>query len=89
MAFDAFALILTMLALGMLFARLKALPGNAAEVLNLVVLYVCLPAAVLIYVPRLHVDASLLGVIVTPWLLAVVTVTLVTLATRAFGFRRD
>ena len=89
MAFDAFALILTMLALGMLFARLKALPANAAEVLNLVVLYVCLPAAVLIYVPRLHVDASLLGVIATPWLLAIVTVGLVTLATRTFGFRRD
>lgn len=89
MAFDAFALILTMLALGMLFARLKALPGNAAEVLNLVVLYVCLPAAALIYVPRLHVDASLLGVIATPWLLAVVTVALVTLATRTFKFRRD
>jgi len=89
MAFDAFALILTMLALGMLFARLKLLPANAAEVLNLVVLYVCLPAAVLIYVPRLHVDASLLGVIATPWLLATTTVALVTLATRAFGFRRD
>ena len=89
MAFDAFALILTMLALGMVFARLKVLPGNAAEVLNLVVLYVCLPAAVLIYVPRLHLDASLLGVIVTPWLLAIVTVALVALATRAFGFRRD
>ncbi len=89
MAFDAFALILTMLALGMLFARLKALPGNAAEVLNLVVLYVCLPAAVLIYVPRLHVQASLAGLIVTPWLLALATTAMVALATRAFGFRRD
>jgi predicted permease len=89
MAFDAFALILTMLALGMAFARLKALPANAAETLNLVVLYVCLPAAVLIYVPRLHVDASLAGMIVTPWLLAVATVALVALASRAFGFRRD
>jgi len=89
MAFDAFALILTMLALGMLFARLKALPGNAAEVLNLVVLYVCLPAAVLIYAPRLRLDASLLGLVVTPWLLAAATVALVTLATRTFKFRRD
>ena len=89
MAFDAFALILTMLALGMLFARLKVLPGNAAEVLNLVVLYVCLPAAVLIYAPRLRLDASLLGLVVTPWLLAAATVALVTLATRIFKFRRD
>lgn len=89
MAFDAFALILAMLALGMLFARLKLLPANAPEVLNLVVLYVCLPAAVLIYVPRLHVDLSLLGVVVTPWILAVATVVLVGLATRQFGFRKD
>lgn len=89
MAFDAFALILAMLALGMVFARLKLLPANAAEVLNLVVLYVCLPAAVLIYVPRLHVDASLAGVIAMPWLLAAMTVALVALATRWLGCRRD
>lgn len=89
MAFDAFALILSMLALGMVFARLQALPANAAETLNLVVLYVCLPAAVLIYVPRLRMDVSLAGMIVTPWLLALATVALVALATRWFGFRRD
>jgi predicted permease len=89
MAFDAFALILTMLALGMGFARLKLLPANAAETLNLVVLYVCLPAAVLIYAPRLHVDASLAGLIATPWLLAAATLLLVALATRLFKFRRD
>ncbi|MFT4255398.1 MAG: AEC family transporter [Pseudoxanthomonas sp.] len=89
MAFDAFALILAMLGLGMLFARLRLLPPTSAEVLNLVVLYVCLPAAVLIYVPRLHFDASLLGVIATPWLLAVATVGLVAACTRLFGFRRD
>ena len=89
MAFDAFALILSMLVLGMVFARLQALPANAAETLNLVVLYVCLPAAVLIYVPRLQVDVSLAGMIVTPWLLALATVALVALATRLSGFRRD
>jgi predicted permease len=89
MAFDAFTLILFMLALGVLFARLTVLPANAAETLNLVVLYVCLPAAVLIYVPRLHVDVSLAGVIATPWLLAIATVALVTLATRWLNFQRD
>lgn len=89
MAFDAFALILTMLALGIAFARLRVLPANAAETLNLVMLYVCLPAAILIYVPRLHVDASVAGLAATPWLLAFATIALVTLASRAFGFRRD
>lgn len=89
MAFDAFALILTMLALGMAFARLRLLPDNAAETLNRVVLYVCLPAAMLIYVPRLHLDGSLIGVMATPWLLALATIMLVALATRGFGFRHD
>lgn len=89
MAFDAFALILAMLALGMVFARLRVFPDNAADVLNRVVLYVCLPAAVLTYVPRLALDASLAGVAATPWVLAAATVALVTLATRMFKFRRD
>ncbi|MCD9004736.1 AEC family transporter [Luteimonas sp. XNQY3] len=89
MAFDAFALILAMLALGMLFARLRVMPANAAEVLNLVVLYVCLPAAVLVYVPKLVFDAALLGVAATPWLLALATVALVLPLARWLRFRRD
>ncbi|AWH15940.1 malate permease [Stenotrophomonas sp. ZAC14D2_NAIMI4_7] len=89
MAFDAFALILAMLGLGMLFARLRALPETAPETLNKVVLYVCLPAAVLTYVPRLHLDASLLGLMATPWLLMLATWALVSVATRVFGFARD
>lgn len=89
MAFDAFALILTMLGLGMAFSRLRALPENTADVLNRIVLYVCLPAAVLIYVPRLHLDTSLIGLVATPWLLMLCTLALVSLATRAFGFARD
>ena len=62
MAFDAFALILAMLALGYAFQRLRVLPDNAAQTLNLVVLYVCLPAAVLRYAPRLHLEPALFGV---------------------------
>ena len=89
MAFDAFALILVLLALGTVFAHLRVFPANAADVLNRVVLYVCLPAAVLIYIPRLQVDVSVLGVVATPWILTIATVALVALATRAFGFRRD
>jgi len=73
MAFDAFALILAMLALGYAFQRLRALPDNAAQTLNLVVLYVCLPAAVLRYAPRLQLEPALLGVVAVPWLLLLVT----------------
>lgn len=89
MAFDAFALILAMLALGKLFARLRALPVNTTEVLNGVVLYLCLPASVLIYVPRLHLDLALLGVMLTPWLLTGATVLAVLALRRPLRLRRD
>lgn len=89
MTFDAFALILLMLALGYAFQRLHVLPDNAAQTLNLVVLYVCLPAAVLRYAPRLHLEPALIGVAVVPWLLLIATVVLVWLCARAFKFRDD
>ncbi|MDG2523947.1 AEC family transporter [Stenotrophomonas sp. HITSZ_GD] len=89
MALDAFALILLTLGLGLLFARLRVLPENSAEVLNRIVLYLCLPAAVLTYVPRLHLDRSLLALVATPWVLAAVTVGLVTVCTRLLKLRRD
>jgi malate permease and related proteins len=89
MTFDAFALILAMLTLGYAFQRLRVLPDNAARTLNLVVLYVCLPAAVLRYAPRLHLEPALLGVAAVPWLLLIATVVLVSLFARAFTFRDD
>jgi predicted permease len=89
MTFDAFALILAMLALGYALQRLRVLPENAAQTLNLVVLYVCLPAAVLRYAPRLHLEPALIGVAVVPWLLLAATVVLVTLAARWLRFRED
>lgn len=89
MAFDAFALILSMLALGLLFQRLRLFPENAAEVLNKVVLYVCLPASVLIYAPRLELGPQVLAVAAVPWLLLLATVVLVTGVTRTLKLRPD
>ena len=89
MAFDAFALVLAMLVRGVLFQRLKALPADAAQALTLVVLYVCLPAAVLRYAPRLELSAALLGVAAVPWLLLVATVLAVGALARVLKLRRD
>ena len=86
---DSLALILAMLALGYAFQRLRVLPDNAAQTLNLVVLYVCLPAAVLRYAPRLHLEPALIGIAVVPWVLLLATVLAVTLLARALRFRDD
>ena len=89
MAFDAFALALAMLALGMLFARLRLFPAGAADTLNLVVLYVCLPAAILVYVPRLRFDPGLLGLVAVPWLLAAASWAMLRLLAPRLRLRRD
>lgn len=89
MAFDAFALVLAMLALGYVFQRLRVLPESSAQTLNLVVLYVCLPAAVLRYAPRLQLEPALLGVAAVPWLLLGASVLLVGAVTRWLRLRRD
>jgi len=88
-AFDAFALVLAMLVLGYLFQRLRALPDNAAQVLNLVVLYVCLPAAVLRYAPRLQLEPALLAIAIVPWLLLLATLACVGLLSRRLRFREE
>lgn len=81
--------ILLMLALGYALQLVRALPANAAQRLNLVVLYVCLPAAILRHVPQLEWDPALLGVVAMPWLMLAATVPAVALAARALRLRDD
>lgn len=51
--------ILALLLLGMLTKKSKVLPDNAADSLNLFVIYIALPAIVLLYLPRLKDISSL------------------------------
>jgi predicted permease len=88
-ALESFALILAMLALGLLFRHLRAFPVSAAEVLNKVVLYVCLPASVLLYAPRLRFGVDVLAVAAVPWLLLAAAVVLVAATTRLLKLRAD
>ena len=85
----AFALVLAMLGLGLAFQRLRVFPDNAPEVLNKVVLTVCLPAAVLLYAPRLAIGRDVLALAAVPWLLLGATVVLVAGVARVLGLRRD
>ncbi|MDR3212579.1 MAG: AEC family transporter [Azoarcus sp.] len=89
MAAEAFILILSMFAVGYAFARGKVLPGNAADVLNRVVLYLCFPASILLYLPRLHFNWSLVGLAATPWLLGLAAWCSVWLASRRARFSPD
>lgn len=82
MAFDAFFLILLMLALGKLCQRVKLFPDNAADTLNLFVLYLCLPAAILRYAPKLELGIEILAIVAVPWAILLATVVIVSLLAR-------
>ncbi|KFN50688.1 AEC family transporter [Arenimonas composti] len=85
----SYALILAMLALGLLFRRLRLFPESAPETLNLVVLYVCLPASVLLYAPRLQFGMHVLAVAAVPWLLLLATIAAVSAVSKWLRLRRD
>lgn len=89
MPFDAFFLILLMLALGQLCARTRLFPANAAEVLNQFALYICLSAAVLRYGSKLELGREILVVAAVPWALGAIAVALVLGLRRIFGFGRE
>lgn len=89
MALDAFLLVIGMLALGKVCAATGRFPPAAAGVLNLFVLDICLPAAVLRYASRLELDLSLLRVIAVPWLLCALTALVVYAGARRAGLAED
>jgi len=89
MAVDAFLLVLGMLALGKASAASGRFPAGAAEALNLFVLDVCLPAAVLRYASKLALDVQILRVIAVPWLLLAATAGAILFAAPRLGLSRE
>ncbi len=89
MAFDAFFLILLMLALGVLCARTRLFDDNAAEVLNQFALYICLSAAVLRYGSKLELGSQILLIAAVPWALLLAAVGMVLGLQRLFHWNRE
>ncbi|MEO8672401.1 MAG: AEC family transporter [Tahibacter sp.] len=86
--YTAFAFLLSLIALGRLLAWRRLVPDSAPDALNLVVLYVCLPAAILLNAPKLHWQASLVGLVAAPWLLLLASTFIVVLCARLLRFSR-
>ncbi len=83
-----FAFLLLLIAIGRLLAWRRVLPERAADTLNLVVLYVNLPAMVLLYASRLQLNRALLAVAAMPWLLLLISAAAVWLLARALRWPR-
>jgi len=74
---------------GGLARRLAIFPRESAQVLNLVVIFFSLPALILLKVPSLSFDPSLLIPTITPWLMLCLAAACVLLAAKALHFNRE
>jgi hypothetical protein len=68
----AFAFVIALLLLGRGLMWRRLVPEQAPYALNQVVLYVCLPASVLLYAPKLVFEPHLLALVLLPWLLTAI-----------------
>ena len=76
-----FIFIIALLTIGLLLKR-AGLSQDFAKSLNQFVIYVSLPATVLLFVPKIQFDVSAVALALTPWVLLPISVGLVWWITR-------
>ncbi len=80
---EQFAFIIALLLVGMVLQKADA-PADFSKSLNFFVIYVSLPATVLIQVPKIALNVSALSTIMIPWLLLPIMFYLVILMTKNY-----
>lgn len=80
---------LILLVAGQIMRRIPGFPADTDKSLNLYVIYVALPALVLVQVPKLEMSSDLLVPLLMPWLVVAVASALVLIVCRLFGWSRE
>ncbi|MBF0612734.1 MAG: AEC family transporter [Magnetococcales bacterium] len=86
---ENFILIGLLFMAGMGLRRLPAFPDNSAMSFNMYVIYIALPAMVLLHVPKLPLSTNLLTPMITPWIVLPVSAIVVVFLSRWLGWSRD
>jgi len=73
---------------GYMLRRVPAFPRDAANSLNLFVIYVSLPAMVLYQIPSMHISAEMALPVAMPWLMVAASAAAVYALSRALGWDR-
>ena len=84
-----FILIAIFLSLGALFKSRRWLPDSASLRLNQFVIFVCLPAIVLIKIPQLQIESQLLLPSLLPWIMVLVSVAIVLIVAKLNSWSRS
>ncbi len=86
---ENFVIILAFLLIGVGLRRMPEFPNETAKVLNLFVIYVSLPALVLINIPALNLSKNLLVPMLMPWGALLLSCAIVLLLSRLLHWRRE
>lgn len=82
-------LVVVSLFLGLALKLVKSFPQESAKTLNLFVIYVSLPAMILLKVKTLEVSSDLLLPIITPWVLIFFLTGIILLLSKIMNLRKD
>lgn len=83
-----FVLIFVFLLLGIVLQNVKRFPKNTHKILNWIVIYICLPALALYYIPKIKWSNDLLFPISVAWIGFVVSYLLFSLLGKKFGWSK-
>jgi len=84
-----FVIIFSCLLIGMLIRRINKFPDETGNVLNLFVIYISLPALVLINIPNIQFSSSLLAPVLMPWIILFFSVLLILFLAKLFQWQHD
>ncbi len=85
---ENFVVTITCLLVGMIIKRLPAFPAETGKVLNLFVIYISLPALVLLKIPELTFSRNLLVPVLMPWGMLLFSSALVLILSRLLQWER-
>lgn len=86
---DNLVLIVAYLAIGWVLQHTRSLPEQSGFVLNQYVIFVAVPALILLHLPKLEVTADVLAPLITPWAMYVLAIILVLLASKVWHWSRE
>lgn len=86
---ENFILMAVFVGLGFLFRFIKVFPAQTSQVLNMVALYVSLPAVILLKVSRLEFSADMVVPAVFPWFMLLISAILVYFVGKRLNWSRD
>lgn len=86
---ENFVLILLAIVIGYVIKRLNIFPKEAPTILNQFVIYISLPAMILLQIPRLTFSLDTIIPIIIAWLVMTISAVLILFLSKAFSFSKE